>query len=384
MRVELVRRGERSAAMAYLSPLLALLLTLIGGALIVIVWRLSTVDLSNPETGGFFGALQQGFVDYGRFLYVFFIEPLTELWSLEELVAKATPIILVAIGLSLCYLSNTWNIGAEGQIAVGAITGSILPIFFPDWHGPLMLPAMLVLGILGGMAYAAIPALLKIRFGTNEILTSLMLVYVAQLFLDYLARGPWRNPEGHNFPDSRPFDDGQLLPTLFGTNIRISLTFVFIAAFAAWFLMRWTKMGFQIKVLGQAPRAGAFAGFSQNRMVLLTFLISGALAGLAGICEVAGPIGQLRTSVSPGYGFTAIIVAFLGRLNPIGAIFAGFLLALSYLGGEGAQVALGMSDQTTRVFQGMLLFFVLACDSLIFYRLQIVRNPAMQTGTVSS
>ena len=384
MRVELVRRSERSAAMAYLSPLLALLLTLIGGALIVIVWRLSTVDLSNPATGGFFGALQQGFVDYGRFLYVFFIEPLTELWSLEELVAKATPIILVAIGLSLCYLSNTWNIGAEGQIAVGAITGSFLPIFFPDWHGPFMLPAMLILGMLGGMAYASIPALLKIRFGTNEILTSLMLVYVAQLFLDYLARGPWRNPEGHNFPDSRAFDGGQVLPTLFDTNIRISLIFVFIAAFAAWFLMRWTKMGFQIKVLGQAPRAGAFAGFSQNRMVLLTFLISGALAGLAGICEVAGPVGQLRTSVSPGYGFTAIIVAFLGRLNPIGAIFAGFLLALSYLGGEGAQIALGMSDQTTRVFQGMLLFFVLACDSFIFYRLQIVRTPALQTGTVTS
>ncbi|ODT17977.1 MAG: sugar ABC transporter permease [Kaistia sp. SCN 65-12] len=383
MRIELVRRGERSAAMAYLSPLLALLLTLIGGALIVVVWRV-TADLSSPDSGGLAGALGKGFSDYGRFLYVFFIEPLTAMWSLEDLVAKATPIILVAIGLSLCYLSNTWNIGAEGQIAVGAITGSFLPIFFPDWQGPLILPAMLILGMLGGMAYAAIPALLKIRFGTNEILTSLMLVYVAQLFLDWLARGPWRNPEGHNFPDSRPFDGDQLLPTLFGTNIRISILFVLVAAFAAWFLMRWTRTGFQIRVLGQAPRAGAFAGFSQNKMVLLTFLISGALAGLAGISEVAGPIGQLRTTVSPGYGFTAIIVAFLGRLNPIGAIFAGFLLALSYLGGEGAQIALGMSDQTTRVFQGMLLFFVLACDSFIFYRLQIVRRPVTHTQAVAS
>jgi ABC-type uncharacterized transport system permease subunit len=384
MRVELVRRGERSAVMAFLSPLLALLLTLIGGALIVIVWRVVAMDTAAPDSGGLFGAIQQGFVDYGRFLYVFFIEPLTAMWSIEDLIAKATPIILVAIGLSFCFLSNTWNIGAEGQIAVGAITGSFLPIFFPEWQGPFILPAMLILGMLGGMAYASIPALLKIRFGTNEILTSLMLVYVAQLFLDWLARGPWRNPEGHNFPDSRPFDGDQLLPTLFDTNIRISVLFVFVAAFAAWFLMRWTKTGFEIRVLGQAPRAGAFAGFSQNRMVLLTFLISGALAGLAGVSEVAGPVGQLRTTVSPGYGFTAIIVAFLGRLNPIGAIFAGFLLALSYLGGEGAQIALGMSDQTTRVFQGMLLFFVLACDSFIFYRLQIVRRPVTQTQAVAS
>ncbi|WP_029073661.1 ABC transporter permease [Kaistia adipata] len=384
MRIELVRRGERSAAMAYLSPLLALLLTLIGGALIVVVWRVVAADLSSPDSGGLAGALGKGCSDYGKFLYVFFIEPLTAMWSLEDLVAKATPIILVAIGLSLCYLSNTWNIGAEGQIAVGAIAGSFLPIFFPEAQGPFILPAMLILGMLGGMAYAAIPALLKIRFGTNEILTSLMLVYVAQLFLDWLARGPWRNPAGHNFPDSRPFDGDQLLPTLFGTNIRISILFVLVAAFAAWFLMRWTRTGFQIRVLGQAPRAGAFAGFSQNKMVLLTFLISGALAGLAGISEVAGPIGQLRTTVSPGYGFTAIIVAFLGRLNPIGAIFAGFLLALSYLGGEGAQIALGMSDQTTRVFQGMLLFFVLACDSFIFYRLQIVRRPVTQTQAVAS
>jgi ABC-type uncharacterized transport system permease subunit len=384
MHIELVRRSERSAAMAYLSPLLALALTLIGGALIVVVWRLLAADFSTPEAGGVLGALCQGFSDYGKFLYVFFIEPLTAMWSIEDLLAKATPIILVAIGLSLCYLSNTWNIGAEGQIAAGAIAGSFLPIFFPEWQGAFVLPAMLVLGILGGMAYAAIPALLKVRFGTNEILTSLMLVYVAQLFLDWLARGPWRNPAGMNFPDSRPFEGDQLLPMLFGTNIRISVLFVLVAALAAWFLMRWTRTGFQIRVLGQAPRAGAFAGFSQSRMIVLTFLISGALAGLAGISEAAGPIGQLRTTVSPGYGFTAIIVAFLGRLNPIGAIFAGLLLALSYLGGEGAQIALGMSDQTTRVFQGMLLFFVLTCDSFIFYRLRIVRRPVTQTQAVAS
>jgi simple sugar transport system permease protein len=203
-----------------------------------------------------------------------------------------------------------------------------------------------------------------------------MLVYVAQLLVDYLARGPWRNPEGHNFPDSRPFDGDQLLPALFGTNIRVSIVFVVVAVLVVAFLMRSTITGFQVRVIGEAPRAGAFAGFSRNRMILLAFLVSGGFAGLAGVCEVAGPIGQLRISVSPGYGFTAIIVAFLGRLNPFGILIAGFVLALTFLGGEGAQIMLGLPEQMTRVFQGMLLFYVLACDTFIHYRLRLRTVPA--------
>jgi general nucleoside transport system permease protein len=337
--------------MALLSPLIAIGLTVVSG---FIIFTLVGVD---P-----FGAL-----------YVYFIEKLTAWWSIQDLVVKMTPLILIAVGLAICYLSNVWNIGAEGQLAAGAIAGSVLPIFFPDWQGPIVLTLMLLMGILGGMAYAAVPALLKIRFGTNEILTSLMLVYVAGFLLDWLARGPWRDPNGHNFPNSRPFSDGQLLPVIAGQHITISVIFALVIAFAAWFMLRNTLTGFQIRVLGQAPRAGAFAGFSQNRMVLIAFLISGGLAGLAGICEVAGPLGQLRIGVSPGYGFAAIIVAFLGRLNPISIIFAGFILALSYLGGEGVQIAYGVSEQIARVFQGLLLFFVLACDTLIFYRVRLVR-----------
>jgi simple sugar transport system permease protein len=355
LRIELIRRPERSIAMALLSPVMALALTVVAGFIIFAV----------------------NGVDPFEALYVYFIEPFTQLWSIEALIVKAAPIILIAVGLSFCYLSNTWNIGAEGQLAAGAIAGSILPIYFPEWQGWSILPLMMLMGILGGMAYGAVPALLKTRFGANEILTSLMLVYVAQLFLDWLARGPWRNPAGHNFPDSRPFEGHQLLPVIFGNDVRLNVIFVLIAVVAAWFVLRRTLTGFQITVLGQAPRAGAFAGFSQNRMVILAFLISGGLAGLAGISEVAGPVGMLRISVSPGYGFAAIIVAFLGRLNPIGILIAGFLLALSYIGGEGAQVAFGISDQITRVFQGLLLFFVLACDTFIFYRARIVRSPAV-------
>jgi len=315
-----------------------------------------------------------------RALYIYFVEPLTEMWSIENIIAKATPIILIAVGLCFCFRAGVWNIGAEGQLVAGAIAGSFLPIVYPDLSGPWVLPAMLLLGMLGGMLYAGVPALLKTRFGTNEILTSLMLVYVAQLFLDWLARGPWRNPEGFNFPDSRVFTAGQVLPQIPDTFIFVSFPAAVGIAILAWFVMKWTRFGFQISVLGQAPRAGLFAGFSQTRMVVAAFLISGALAGLAGVSEVAGPIGQLRTSVSPGYGFTAIIVAFLGRLNPVGAVFAGLLLGLSYMGGEAAQVALGVSSQTTRVFQGVLLFFVLVCDTLILYRLTFMRTPGARAA----
>ena len=359
MRIELIRRPNRSQAMSFLSPLIAIALTVIAGFFIF------------TATG----------TDPFKALYVYFIEPLTAMWSIEALIVKAVPIIIIAVGLSLCFYSNTWNIGAEGQLVFGAIAGSALPILFPDFQGPFVMPLMLLLGILGGMAYGAIPAILKNRFGANEILTSLMLVYVAQLLVDWLARGPWRNPLGHNFPDSRPFDGDQLLPVIFGDSVRLNAVFAIVIAVAAWFVLRRTITGFQITVLGQAPRAGAFAGFSHKRMVMMAFLISGGLAGLAGICEVAGPTGMLRTSVSPGYGFTAIIVAFLGRLNPIGIVFAGLLLALSYIGGEGVQVALGISDQITRVFQGMLLFFVLACDTFIFYRVRIVRSLAAEPST---
>ena len=277
-----------------------------------------------------------------------------------------------------------WNIGAEGQYALGAIFGSIIPIYLPDWGGFVPLTLMLLLGIVGGMFYAAIPAWLKNRFNANETLTTLMLVYVANLLVDYLARTPWRDPAGHNFPNSHPFIDGQMLPVIIGDSIRLNVVFVLVVVAVAWFLSERTMTGFKIRVLGQSPRAGAFGGFDRKRMVMLTMLISGGLAGLAGICEVAGSIGQFRTTISPGYGFTAIIVAFLGRLHPVGILFAGLLLALSYMGGEGAQISLGISDQTTQVFQGMLLFYVLACDTLIYYRLRIVRavpSKALKTAS---
>jgi general nucleoside transport system permease protein len=362
MRLEIAKRPQHSALFAALSPFIAFALMIIAGFIL-------------------FAALGK---DPWAALYAYFVEPLTEIWSLHELAVKAAPLILIAVGLSVCFLSNNWNIGAEGQFTIGAITGSAIPILFPEFQNLAVLPLMLITGALGGALYAGIPALLKARFNTNEILTSLMLVYIAQLFLDWLVRGPWRDPAAMNFPQAPRFHTYAILPELFPASGRAHWGFVLalVAAVLVWFMLAKTLKGFEIRVIGQSPRAGRFAGFSAARIVFFAFLLSGALAGLAGIAEVSGAIGRLQPSISPGYGFAAIIVAFLGRLNPLGIVAAGLVLALSYLGGEAAQ-SVGVSDKVVRAFQGMLLFFVLACDTLIHYRVRLVRTDAVVPAAAS-
>lgn len=343
MRLE--KRPERSAAMALASPFIALALTVVTAG---IIFYLRGV---NPMTG----------------LYVYFIEPLTAMWSIEQLLVKAAPLVLIGAGLSVAYLANVWNIGAEGQLTVGAIFAGSIPVMFPEWQSPLTLLLMLLLGILGGMLWGAIPAFLRNRFNANEILTSLMLVYVAGLMLDWLVRGLWRDPKGFNFPKTISFSGWQLLPNL-TPGIHYGVIISLLVALALGFVMARTLKGFEITVTGHSPRAARFSGFSEKRTVLFCMLLSGGLAGLAGAIEISSVVGQLQPQISPGYGFAAIIVAFLGRLNPIGAIIAGLLLALSYIGGDGVQTALQIPDKITRVIQGMLLIYVLACDTLILYR----------------
>ena len=347
MRLVLEKRAEHSVKMALLSPVIALCLTVIVGGVIFALRGLDPFEA----------------------LYVYFIEPLTDPWSREQLIAKAAPLVLIGAGLAVCYAANVWNIGAEGQFIVGALLAGMIPVFFTSWQTPEVMVVMLALGVVGGMAWAAIPALLKIRFSTNEILTSLMLVYVAQYLFDWLVRGPWRDPQGFNFPKSVNFDGWQLLPRW--GDIHLGALFALVVALVLAVVMARTLKGFELQVLGAAPRAGRFAGFSGPRSVLFCFLLSGALAGLAGASDVMGMSGQLQTPYSPNYGFVAIIVAFLGRLNPLGVIVAGLLLALSFIGGESVQVSLGISDKIAKVFQGILLFFLLACDTLILYRVRI-------------
>ena len=359
MKLMLERRHEQSRAMTYLSPMIAVLLTVIAGGIIFAARGL----------------------DPWHALFVYFIEPVTTLWSIEELIVKAAPLVLIGVGLAVCYRANLWNIGAEGQLTVGALFGSAIPILAPQWESAWVLPLMIALGALGGALYGAIPALLRNRFGANEILTSLMLVYVAQHLLDWLVRGPWRDPQGYNFPKSVSFQDWQLLPTFGEGRVHVGAILAVVAVILVYVLLTKSLKGFEVRVIGTAPRAGGFGGFSRKGMVWFCFLLSGALAGIAGICEVAGPSGHLQPNISPGYGFTAIIVAFLGRLNPVGVLIAGLMLGISYLGGEAAQVELGVSDKTAQVFQGMLLFFILACDTLILYRVRWQKSAATEIST---
>src|SRR5580693_2257820 len=332
MPLVLERRAERSALIAITSPLIAIALTLATMAILFAMLG------KNPITA----------------LGVYFLDPLTDAYTLQEIAVKATPLVMIGVGLSLCYIANVWNIGAEGQFTIGAVAGSWLAVHTQGTDaGPWVLPAMLLLGALGGALYAMIPAICKVRYGASEILTSLMLVYVADLFLDYLVRGPWRDPKGFNFPTTAEFDPVATVPVLIaGGRLHLGAIIALIVVAAAAVLLGRTIKGFEIRVVGAAPRAARFGGFNSNQLILLTFAISGALAGLAGIIEVAGPVGHLQPGISPGYGFTAIIVAFLGRLNPIGILIAGLFLALTFIGGEQAQIAMKIPLDVTKVFQG--------------------------------
>ncbi|NVK18538.1 MAG: ABC transporter permease [Methylocystaceae bacterium] len=348
--IRLEPRLAPSRTMVYGAPLLAVVLTLITGA------ALFSALGYNP--------LQS--------LYLFFIQPISDSYGITELLLKATPLTLCAVGLAVGFRGNVWNIGAEGQLTMGAITAGAIAVTWHDSTSSLMIPIMIVAGLAGGMAWAAIPALLKTRFHANEILTSLMLTYVATFFLGYLVNGPLRDPEGFNFPESRMFGDAALLPMLVEeSRLHIGALIALFVVILGWVMMARTLIGFQVKVVGLTPLAAHYAGFSPKKVVWMSLLLGGALAGLAGMFEVAGPIGQLQPVISPGYGFTAIIVAFLGRLHPIGILLAALLVALSYLGGETVQMELSLPLAVTGVFQGMLLFFLLACDVLINYRLSI-------------
>ncbi|MCR9221919.1 MAG: ABC transporter permease [Alphaproteobacteria bacterium] len=357
--IRLERRPAPSRAMLLATPPLAVLLTVLAGAILF-----AAMGFDPLET-----------------LRAYFVSPLTSLYGWGELAVKATPLAIIAIGLALGFRGNVWNIGAEGQLTLGAICAGGLALAVYGHEGPWLLPLMMLAGAAGGLAYAAIPAYLRVRFNANEILTSLMLTYVAGLLLSYLVTGPWKDPEGFGFPQSRLFNPEALLPiVLDGTRMHLGAPLALCVVLAGWLVVARTLIGFQIKVVGLTPIAAGYAGFSQARIIWFTLLLSGGLAGLAGAIEVSGPIGQLQPAISPGYGFTAIIVAFLGRLHPVGVLLAALLMALSYLGGEQAQIELGLPLAVTGVFQGMLLFFLLASDFLTHYRVRRTASTPAAAG----
>ena len=351
-------RKEMSKHFLYLAPFMAVFLTIfLGMGMFLILGK-------NPF----------------RAITIIFITPLTDLFTISEMIVKATPLILIGIGLSFGFRAGIWNIGAEGQFTIGALVGGTLPALYPH-EGHWVLPIMCISGIVGGMIWAAIPALLRSRFNTNEILVTLMLTYVAVLLLSVLVHGPLKDPEGLNFPESRLFNQSATLPILIsGTRAHIGFLFAILAVIVAWIFLGRHILGFQIKVMGQSPKAASFAGFIENRVVWGCLMVSGGLAGLAGIFEAAGPVGQLVPALPVGYGFTAIIVAFLGRLTPIGILIAGFVMALTYIGGEAAQIEMNLPSATVGVFQGMFLFSLLGMDVFARYRIIRLRHALFSIG----
>ncbi len=362
--IRLQPRAQPSAVWSMLSPVLALVLTLLIGSLLLMALG------KDPVRG----------------LTVFFWEPIRTPYALGELMVKATPLLLIATGLTVAYRANVWNIGAEGQYVLGAIAATWVALQATPDQGPWVVVPVLLAGLLGGMFWAAITAVLRDRFNANEILVSLMLVYVAILLLNYLVYGPWKDPGGYNFPQTRTFEKVTQIPRLFqGSRVTLGWLLALLGVAGLWVFLFRTRAGWGLGVSGLAPLAARYAGLSSSRALWTALLVSGGLAGLAGALEVAGPLGQLTPYVPVGYGFGAIIVAFVGRLHPVGLVLSALLMSMLYIGGELAQSRLGLPKSITGVFQGLLLFCLLGCDVLIQYQLRWVpraRGAPLWTATL--
>ena len=353
--LRLETRPEPSRLMSLASPLFALAVTTLLGLLLFVALG------KDPVRG----------------LQMFFWEPIRSAYAWSELGLKATPLILIALGLALCFRSNVWNIGAEGQFIAGALAAGWVAMQADAQTSAAIVVPVLLAGVAGGMAWAAITALLRDRFNANEILVSLMLVYVADLLLGYLVYGPWKDPNGYNFPQTVTFAAATKIPKLFsGWRVNIGVLIALGAVAGFWLLMFRSYAGYALQVGGLAPAAARYAGFSSRRALWTALLLSGGMAGLAGALEAAGPLGQLTPHVPAGYGFAAIIVAFVGRLHPVGIVGSGLLMSMFYIGGELAQSRLGLPKSITGVFQGLLLFTLLASDTLIHYRVRWARRAA--------
>jgi len=358
--ITLIKRPTPSRGWSYTTPIIAVLATMIAGGLM-------------------FAALGK---DPAQAIRMIFWDPLfgpNAAYFRGQLLVKAGPLILIASGLAVGFRAGIWNIGAEGQYIVGAICGASVALAAYPAESHLLFPAMIVAGALGGWLWGMIPAVLKVLFNTSEILVSLMLVYVAQNLLAYAAFGPLKNPEGFGFPGSRnlqQYPSAHNPELIAGTGAHWGVLAALVAVIGAYILMHRHIAGFRIRVAGEAPRAARFAGVVPARLVMFCLGLSGALACLAGLFEVSGPSGQITDGFNAGYGFTAIIVAFLGRLHPLGILLAGLLMALTYIGGDMAQMMLGLPGAAIQVFQGMLLFFLLGFDVLTNYRIRIGRARA--------
>lgn len=362
MRIKLEKRQSPSNFMLVATPVASVLITMLIG---MIVFDLIGISGTRAVVDIFFTPL---------------LNPLK--W--QDVAVKAAPLIIIALGLSVGNRAQVWNIGAEGQYVVGALCAAGVGLAAGTTGGPVILILMLVAGVIGGALYAYIPALLKTRYDVNEILSSLMLTYVSYQILGYLVGGPWKDPNGRNFPATAPLADNQTLPILVpGTTVHLGVAIAIILPFLFWILMSRSVFGFQIRVVGSAPHAARHGGFDAKQTVWAAMLISGAMAGLAGTLEFTGMLHKIDLGFPSGYGFTAIIVAFLGRLNPIGCLIAGIVLAITYVGGQVAQTTVHIPNATAGIFQALMLFFILASDILIRYRVRLIPSTKSTASAVA-
>ncbi|EJJ25258.1 ABC transporter permease [Rhizobium sp. CF142] len=355
----LVRRERASLAATLLAPPIALVITIILNlGLYVVMGR-----------------------DPAAVIYAMLIEPFYSWASFSEVLLKTGPLLLIAQGLAIGFRAKVFNIGAEGQFVLGAIFASAIPIWWPDATGQWIWPAMLLLGLIGGALWASLTAFWRVRLNANEILVSLMLSFVAVQLLNYLLLGPWKDPNGFNFPQSVMFQYDAMVPVLIeGTRVNVSLILAVLLSVAAWIFMQKSFIGYKLQVGGLAPGAASYAGFKEGWAIWLSLLIGGAAAGLAGAAEVAGPLGQLQRSISTGYGYAAIIVAYLGGLHPIGIVISSVVMAALYIGGDNAMVSANLPIAAVRVFQGSLLLAYLIAVAFVRYRLAwrpvAIRSPS--------
>ncbi len=350
MRIKLEKRREPSMAMLVITPVASVLLTMLIG---IVVFDLIGIK-------GF-----KAVVDI-------FLSPLLASYKWQDVALKAAPLIIIALGLSMGNRAQVWNIGAEGQYVIGALCSAGVGIAFGAAGGFFVILLMVLAGMIGGGAWAAIPAVLRTRYNVNEILSSLMLTYVALQVLGYLVGGPWKDPNGRNFPATAPLIDAQTLPVWPGSTVHLGVLVALVLPFVFWVIMARSEFGYQVRVVGSSPTAARHGGFDSRRTIWATLIIGGAMAGLAGSLEFTGVLHKIDLGFPSGYGFTAIIVAFLGRLNPIGCLIAGIVLAVTYVGGQMAQTSVHIPNSTAGIFQAMMLFFILASDILVRYRVRII------------
>ncbi|MBL4926679.1 ABC transporter permease [Fuscibacter oryzae] len=357
MRLKLEKRQEPSMAMLIATPILAVVATMFIG---MIVFDFLGID---------------GF----RAVIDIFLTPLLASYKWQDVAVKAAPLIIIALGLSVGNRAQVWNIGAEGQYIIGALAAAGVGIAFGPVGGFFVILLMIIAGMIGGSAWAAVPAVLRTRFNVNEILSSLMLTYVAAQVLSYMVGGPWKDPNGRNFPATAPLTEAQSLPIVVpGTTIHLGVLIALILPFVFWLVMSRAVFGYQVRVVGSSPQAARHGGFDSRRTIISTLMIGGAMAGLAGALEFTGALKAINLGFPSGYGFSAIIVSFLGRLHPIGCLIAGIVLAVTYVGGQVAQTTVHIPNATAGIFQAMMLFLILASDILIRYRVRFVPSAKPQ------